>query len=146
MDPSEACAGTQYGDPVSSTQTRQIKLVFAGLPQISNPNGVMHLVGSATVVREDFPHFLDAVSTPEWPTELINDEKCENPSIIGEDYHGADCTGTVIASINDAMVPTGAPSGEGFYGFEPIVKPDQNSATIALNPQLKEMPSVVSSR
>ena len=134
-EPSEAYAGAQYGDPVSFTTTRQIKLVSAGSPQISDPNGVMHIVGSASVIREDYPQFLDAVSTPGLPTELINDEKCENPSIIGEDYHGADCTGTVIASINNAMVPTGAPSGEGFYGFEPIVTPDRNSATIALNLQ-----------
>ena len=69
------------------------------------------------------------------------------PSTIGEDYHGPECTGTVIASVSNAVVATGAPSGEGFYGFEPVVTPDHNVATIALDLKLKEMPaSPVASR
>ena len=59
--------------------------------------------------------------------------------LVGEDYHVADCTGTVIANVSNAVVPTGAPSGEGFYGFEPVTSPDRNKATISLDLKLEEI-------
>ena len=93
----------------------------------------------STVNREDFPQFLDAVAQGNWPNQLINDEKCDNPSTIGEDYHGPECTGTVIASVSNAMVPSGNPGAEDFSGFEPIVNPDRNKATIALDLKLTPM-------
>lgn len=139
MEPNEAYSGPQYGDPVAYTNTRQVTLVFSDPRHLVSQNGAMDFAGTSTVSREDFPELVDALTLDDWPSQLINDEKCKMPSTIGEDYHGPECKGTVIASISNAVVSTGAPSGEGFYGFAPIVSPDHNMATIALNLKLKEM-------
>lgn len=139
MEPDEAYAGPQYGDPVAYTNTRQVTLVFSDPRQLTSQNGAMQFSSTSTVSREDFPQLLDAITLDDWPSQLINDEKCQNPSTIGEDYHGPDCTGTVIASVSNAVVSTGALSGEGFYGFEPVVNADHNMATIALDLKLKEI-------
>ena len=139
MEPSEAYAGPQYGDPVTYTNTRQVTVVFSDPHGLASQSGVMHFLGTSTVSREDFPQFLDALSLADWPTHLINDEKCKTPSMIGEDYHGADCTGAVIANLSNAVVSTGAPSGEGYYGFEPVISPDRNKATISLDLKLEEI-------
>jgi hypothetical protein len=139
MEPSEAYAGPQYGDPVTYTNTRQVTVVFSDPHGLASQSGVMHFLGTSTVSREDFPQFLDALTLADWPTQLINDEKCKTPSMIGEDYHGADCTGAVIANVSNAVVSTGAPSGEGYYGFEPVISPDRNKATISLDLKLEEI-------
>jgi hypothetical protein len=136
MEPNEAYAGPQYGDPVASTTAREITLIFSDPRQVPSQNGALHFSGRSTVVREDFPDLLDAIALDDWPSQLINDEKCEDPSTIGEDYHGPECTGTVIAIVNNVEVPTGGSGGEGYYGFEPIVTPDRNMATIALDLKL----------
>jgi hypothetical protein len=99
------------------------------------------------VVREEFPQLLDAITVDAWPSQLINDQKCTSPSPIGEDYRGSECTGTVIARVNNAVVSTGASSGEGFYGFVPLVTPNRDKATIALDLTLKQVPgSPIASR
>ena len=139
VEPSEAYAGPQYGDPVTYTNTRQVTVVFSDPHGLASQSGVMHFLGTSTVSREDFPQFLDALTLADWPTQLINDEKCKTPSMIGEDYHGADCTGAVIAHVSNAVVSTGAPSGEGYYGFEPVISPDRNKATIWLDLKLEEI-------
>jgi hypothetical protein len=139
MEPNEAYAGPQYGDPATYTNTRQVTVVFSDPHGLASQSGVMHFLGTSTVSREDFPQFLDALTSVDWPTQLINDEKCKIPSTIGEDYHGADCTGTVIANVSNEVVSTGAPSGEGFYGFEPVISPERNKATISLDLKLEEM-------
>lgn len=139
MEPQKAYARPQYSDPVAYTITRQVTLVFSGPRQRASRNGAMHFVGTNTISREDFSQLLDAITMDDWPTLLVKDEKCRNPSAIGEDYHGPDCTGTVIASIGNAVVSTGAPSGEGFHGLEPVVGPDPNVATIVLDLKLKKI-------
>jgi hypothetical protein len=139
MEPNEAYAGPQYGEPVARTTTRQITLIFSDPRQVPSQTGAMHFSGRSTVSREDFPGLLDAIALDDWPSPLINDEKCENPSTIGEDYHGPECTGTVIASVSNAEVPRGNPGAEDFSGFEPIVSPDRNKATIALDLKLEEI-------
>jgi len=139
MEPTEAYDGPQYGDPVTYTNIRQVTVVFSDPRRLGSQSGVLHFSGTSTVSREEFPQFLDALTSADWPTQLINDEKCKTPSTIGEDYHGADCTGTVIANVSNAVIPTGAPSGEGFYGFEPVIRPDRNKATISLDLKLEEI-------
>ncbi len=137
-DPTEAYSGPQYGPPVAYTNARQVTLVFSDPRQLASQNGVMDFSGNGTVIREDFPQLLDAITLDDWPRQLINDQVCVNPQ-VGEDYHGPVCTGTVIASVRNAVVPIGAPSGEGFYGFVPVTSPNRNQATIALDLRLKEM-------
>jgi hypothetical protein len=139
MEPNEAYAGPQYGEPVARTTTRQISLIFSDPRQVPSQTGAMHFSGRSTVIREVFPDLLDAIALDDWANQLINDEKCESPSTIGEDYHGPECTGTVIASVSNAEVPTGVAGGEGFYGFEPVITPDRDKATIALDLNLTPM-------
>jgi polyisoprenoid-binding protein YceI len=139
MEPNEAYAGGQYGEPVARTTTRQITLIFSDPRQVPFQNGAMHFSGRSTVGREDFPDLLDAIALDDWPSQLINDEKCENPATIGEDYHGPKCTGTVIASVTNPTFPRGNPGAEDFSGFEPTVIPDRNKATIALDLKLTPM-------
>jgi hypothetical protein len=146
IEPNEAYAGPQYADPAASTVTRQITLTFSGRRRLDSQNGAMNFLGTSAVSREDFPQFLDAIALDDWPSQLINDHKCINPSTIGEDYHGPECTGTLIAGLNNAVVPTGAPGGEGFYSFETVVVPDRSKATIALDLTLKEASSTVVGR
>lgn len=147
MDANEAYAGPQYGDPVAHTDTRQITLVLSGPRRGASNDGTLRLSGASTVVREDFPQLLDAITIDAWPSQVINDAKCTGPSTIGEDYHGADCTGTVVAGLHNAVVATGASGGEGYYGFVPVVTPDRDKATIAFDLTLREVsPSSVASR
>jgi polyisoprenoid-binding protein YceI len=89
MEPNDAYAGPRYGEPVARTATRQITLVFSDPRQVKN--GAMQFSGRSTVSREDFPSLLDAIALDNWPGQLINDEKCENPSTVGEDYSGVKC-------------------------------------------------------
>jgi len=139
MEPNEAYSGPQYGEPVARTTTRQITLIFSDPHQVPTQNGAMRFSGSSTVSREDFPDLMDAIAVDDWPSQLINDEKCESPSTIGEDYHGPECTGTVIANVSNAMVPIGNPGAADFSGFEPVVSPDRNKAMISLDLKLAEI-------
>src|ERR1700751_3097099 len=139
MEPNEAYAGPQYGKPVARTTTHQITLIFSDPRQGTYQNGSFPFAGRSTISREDYPDLLDAIALDDWPSQLINDEKCQNPSTIGEDYHGPECTGTVIASVSNATVPRGKPGAEDFSGSEPIISPDPNKATIALDPKLTPM-------
>jgi hypothetical protein len=139
LDANEAYAGPKYGEPVAHTDTRQITLVFSDPRRGASGAGTMRVSGVSTVVRENFPPSLDAVTTGDWPSQTINDEKCTSPSTIGEDYDGAECTGTVIARVANPVLSTGAPGGEGFYGFVPSISPDRDKATIALQLTLTQV-------
>lgn len=143
-DPSEAYSGPQYGSPVVYSETRQVKLVFSDTPLRQAHNGSMELSGSISVNREDFPQFQGALTLDDWPTQLVNDEVCTAPSTIGEDFHGFNCTGSVVASVRNAEVPTGVSSGEGFYGSVPAVTPNKDWSSIILNLQLERIPSTSS--
>jgi hypothetical protein len=144
-DPNEAYAGPQYGNPVAYSDTHQITLVFSDPLQLAARDGTMLFSGTTSVIREDFPQVLDALTLDDWPASLVNDEQCEAPSTVGEDYSGVKCSGTEIAAVSNTEVPTGA--GEGYYGFQPAVTPDHNHATITLNLRLTQIsaaPSVAS--
>ena len=146
-NPSEAYSGAEYGEPVASTTTRQITLTFPDPRRLASQNQAMHLAGISSMHREDFPQFLEAMSQDQWPTQLVNDEHCSMPSNAGEDYAGAKCTGTVIASVENAEIPSGTPGAADYSGFKPAVDPDTNTGTIALNLRLTKGPgATVASR
>jgi hypothetical protein len=138
MEPNEAYHGPEHGEPVAYTDTREITLVFSNSERRAVPDESMQLSGTTSVSREDFPELVDAVVTGDWPTTLVDDEKCDVLSTVGEDYSGVKCTGTEIASVNNPVIPTGGTGGEGYYGFEPAVTPDRNYASIALDLQLSQ--------
>ncbi len=137
-EPNEAYAGPQYGNPVAHTDTGEITVVFSDPRQNAAHNGTMHLLGTSSITREDLPQLVDALTLDAWPTSLVNDDKCEAPSTVGEDYSGVKCTGTEIASVNNPVIPTGGSGGEGYYGFKPVVTPDHNYAIITLDVQLNQ--------
>jgi hypothetical protein len=124
-DANEGYSGLQYGDIVSQTARHQLRLVFPDYRNTSRRNA-MHIMGANTVFREDFPQLVDAVASNSWPRQLVNREKCTVPSTIGEDYHGAESRGTVIAEIQNPVVPGGTPGGEDFSGFVPAVTPNRD--------------------
>ena len=140
MEPSEAYAGPQYGEPMAHTDTREVTLVFHD-SRYQKSNGGMELSGITSVSRETFPQFVEAVRAGEWPTMLVDDEKCQQPSTIGEDYSGATCTGAVIATVTNRVLIAGTAGGEDYSGFQPAVTPDRKQATIALDLTLTEQPS-----
>ena len=135
-DPNEAYAGPQFGDPVAHTETHQIALAFADPRQLAAHDGTMLFSGTTSVIREDFPLLVDAVTLDDWPTVLVNDKKCEVPPTTVEDYSGVKCSGTEIAAVSNSELPTGV--GEGYYGFQLAMPPDHNHATITLNLKLTQ--------
>jgi hypothetical protein len=138
MEPNEAYHGPEYGGPVAYTDTREITLVFSNPGRGAVHYEIMQLSGAISVSREDFPQLVDALVIGDWPAILMDDEKCEASSTVGEDYSGVNCTGTEIASVNNPVIPTGGTGGEGYYGFEPAVTPDHNYASITLDVKLNQ--------
>jgi hypothetical protein len=141
-EPNEAYAGPEYGDPVAHTDTREIALAFDDPDEFFAHHGMMALSGTTSASREGFPQLLDALTLDDWPTVLVNDEKCEEPPTIGEDYSGGKCTGTEVAAVSNTEIP--AEVGEAYYGFQPAVTPDRNRATITLNLRLTQMGTTAS--
>jgi len=127
MDASEAYSGPVYGDPVLRTETREVTFLLK--------KEDLDLSGSARVNHEDFPELLNAIQDTNWPT-VVQNERCQMPSTIGEDYHGPTCTGTVIAATHDdnCQNPVSG-GGEGYTG--PVCTPPAgDQTTIALDLRL----------
>lgn len=143
MDPSEAFAGPVYGEPVEHTEIHPITVVFYLLRQSPAYNSTIQLSGTTSVARSNFPQFLDALNLINWPTQLVNDRKCNLPLTVGEDFSGAKCTGTLIASVSNVEVKIG--SGEAFSGFRPAIAPDLNHGTLTMDLRLTEVESAHSS-
>lgn len=131
----EGYYGAEYGEPVLHTDSREVTLV---LPKPGDPqNGKMQLTASTDISRERFPQLVDALAEGKWPSMVVEDEHCTMPTTVGEDYHGADCTGTPVEAASNS-VTTYAGGGEGYYGSERVAVPDGSHATIALNLQLTQ--------
>jgi polyisoprenoid-binding protein YceI len=127
MDANEAYAGPVYGDPVVRSETREVTFLLT--------KDALDLSGSARVNHEDFPELLSAIQDTNWPT-VVQNERCQMPSTIGEDYRGPTCTGTVIAAThNDNCQTLTSPGGEGYTG--PVCAPPAgDQTTIALDLKL----------
>jgi len=122
--PSEAYAGPVYGDPVIHTETREITFLFPSLraARLSGPltpaslqKKELELSGSARVNHEDFPELLSAIKETNWPS-VVQNENCHMPSTVGDDYSGAQCTGTMIATTRDDNCQMPASVGEDYSG------------------------------
>jgi hypothetical protein len=78
--------------------------------------GELNLSGSARVGYQEFPTLLKTIRATNWPP-VVENEQCQMPSTVGEDYHGATCTGTVIAMThNDTCQIVWAPGAEDYSG------------------------------
>ena len=130
-------AGPVYGDPVIHTETREVSFLFPNLSTAlsSDPLGLpnlqekseLDLSGSAYIGYEEFPALLSAVQVTHWPV-VVQNKQCQMPSMVGEDYHGPTCTGTLIAatSQDNCHMPT-VVGGEDYSG--PICTPPSGKQT-----------------
>lgn len=131
-DGNEAYSGPVYGEPFTSTSTQEVRFVVSAPGAMTAANAA-EIEATTSVNREAFPQLLASLTDDAWPATLVNDKVCEVPSNAGEDYAGAQCTGTLVAAVNNPMLATCATGGEGYSGFTPAIIPDTNHATIALN-------------
>jgi polyisoprenoid-binding protein YceI len=94
----EAYAGPVYGPPIVHRVTREASFVIAVPdPSSAEGQGSREIEASATAAmdREDFPQLLEAVLGTNWPP-VVQDEECQMPASIGEDYAGAKCVGNMV--------------------------------------------------
>jgi polyisoprenoid-binding protein YceI len=139
--PNESYNGAQVSDPAVNNDTREVTLVFAGPGLLAAKNGVAQLSNATTLSRENFPQLVSALSPGNWPSSLVENGICSMPNNLGEDYSGANCTGTSITTSTNSVAPTTAGlGGEGYYGTQPAVTPGRNQATIALDLRVIQQP------
>jgi len=139
--PTEDYAGPVYGDPVIHNETREITFLFpsASAAHVSGPltqatvqkRGVLEIVGSARVDRDEFPELSTAIRETNWPA-VAQAKDCHMPSTVGEDYSGAPCTGTVAAATIDNNCDAPASAGEDCGGPQ-CTPATGNQTTIVLD-------------
>ena len=138
LDANEGYYGAEYGEPVVHTDTREVTLVFPGASLSGAQNGAIELTAATHISRERFPQLLTTLAASNWPNLVVEDKNCAMPSTVGEDYSGAVCTGTPVATATNSVAPATAGGGEGYYGFESAVVPDRSQATIAFDLNLTQ--------
>lgn len=131
--PTEAYAGSVYGDPVIHNETYEITFLFPSVsaahlsepftPAMVHTKGVLEIVGSASVDGEDFP-------------ELLSARKETNFS-VGQDHSGPQCTpatGSQTAIVLDLEFLHKVPeaSVEAHSGAESIGMPPRPIAQVKL--------------
>jgi polyisoprenoid-binding protein YceI len=149
LTPNEAYAGPVYGDPVIHSETREITFLFPGLsaepsggllPTAQEQQSELEVSGAGLVVHEDFPELLTAIRGTNWPS-VVNNETCAMPSTVGgEDYSGAQCTGTVIATTSHDNCRMPVSVGEDYSGAV-CVPPSGDQTTIAVDLKLLQSSS-----
>ena len=94
--PNEAYAGP-YGPPLIHRASLEVTFVF-DLPAADGKqqkDGAILASGRTRMFSEDYPESVRAVVGTYWPL-VAQDENCHAPANVGEDYHGAECTGTLL--------------------------------------------------
>jgi polyisoprenoid-binding protein YceI len=144
-DATEAYAGPVYGDPVIQTVIKEVTFAFPKLnteitsvsvaPGIREKQSALELSASTRVAHEDFKGLSDAMIETNWPS-VVNNENCQVPS-AGEDFHGAICTGTVIAAISADNCHLPNTVGEDYSGLI-CAPPAGDQTTIVLNLKLTD--------
>ena len=117
----DACAGRVGGVPVIRNEAREIMFLFPSVsaahlsgpltPSMLQKKGVLEIVGSARVDREEFPELLTAMKETKWPP-VVQKKGCHIPFTVGEGYSGARCAGTLVAGTRDDNCHTPASVGE----------------------------------
>jgi polyisoprenoid-binding protein YceI len=95
---SEAYGGPVYGEPEVRSATREVTFVFqnaAAAEAKAGSSRKLKLAGFAGIKTEDFPGLFEAVTNANWPV-VLEDKSCQEPAIIGEEYHGTGCTSTPV--------------------------------------------------
>jgi hypothetical protein len=91
-NPGEDYRGPVYGESVVRTVTRNVTFV---LPQVDDAGQKAEITAEATLGIENFPELFAALGNAAWQP-VVQDEACKIPQ-AGEDYRGAECTGTLVA-------------------------------------------------
>jgi polyisoprenoid-binding protein YceI len=139
--PTEDYAGPLYGDPVIHNETREITFLFpsASAAHVSGPltpamlqkGGVLEIVASARVDRDEFPELLTAIKETNWPA-VVQNKDCHMPSTVGKDHNGAPCTGMVVAATRENNCDVPASAGEDYSGPQ-CTPATGNQTTIVLD-------------
>lgn len=116
--PNEGYAGPTYGPPILHRVTHEATFVF----DVPQKDGAIVASGSTSMFREDFPQLVKAVVNTYWPP-LVQDEKCQAPNTIGEDYQGTQCSGTFLEApgLPDAPHSANAEDLPGSTTFNTLV-------------------------
>jgi polyisoprenoid-binding protein YceI len=145
LTPGEAYAGPVYGDPVIHTETCEITFLFPSLSRgvlsgrltlaTLKAQSALEVSGSTRVGHENFPELLSAIADTNWPS-VVQNEHCVMPSTVGgDDYSGAQCTGTLIAATNHDNCRMPALVGDDYSG--PLCSPPAGAQmTIVLDLKL----------
>ncbi|HWY06232.1 MAG TPA: hypothetical protein VNY24_05190 [Candidatus Acidoferrales bacterium] len=115
-DPSESFSGPTYGPSITHSENREVTFEFHKVTASRN-SGSGEWTASATVLGEDSPGLLNAVSSTDWPV-FVADEHCAMPSNVGEDFSGPTCTGerVDVAARKDLHCEAPPTVGEDFAG------------------------------
>jgi polyisoprenoid-binding protein YceI len=92
----EGYSGPVYGPPMIHRMAHEATFVF-NLPAASanqQKDSNRQESGSTSLFRENFPQLIATVVKTYWPP-VVQDENCQYPG-ASEDYHGAQCKGTVL--------------------------------------------------
>ncbi len=128
VNPSEAYAGPEYGEPVVRISSQEV--TFRMMPAIGTGAGQndISISGIARIRGENFPELLPAVSRANWPV-VVQNKKFKMPFTVGEGYYGSRCTGTAITIENG---PAPVTCGEDYPGFG-AVTPEWSDVKITLD-------------
>jgi polyisoprenoid-binding protein YceI len=101
-NPYEDYSGPVYGPPMVHRVTHEATFVFdsparAGAigQKSGSKKGEILTSGTTKVITEDFPQLSKAVIGTYWPP-VVQDENCQMPLTVGENYRGPRCTGTFL--------------------------------------------------
>jgi hypothetical protein len=146
-DPTEGYSGPTYGPSVTVSQSEEATFEFRRSPR-TGASGGTEWTAASTIVGEDFPELLNAVSSTDWPV-FVADEHCTMPSNPGEaDFSGPACTGERIdvAARKDLSCDTPGMVGEDFSGevctqiAPTVIAPDQGQTFSAKRHHKNEQP------
>lgn len=126
LSPSEDYAGAVYGERVEHKVTRQVVFAF---PREMAAAPKAKVSATALIAYESFSELLPAIYAVNWP-QVIEDEQCEMPGNIGEDYAGPSCSGTMVVTHNGLSVSSGGT--EDYRGFDSTPRAG-NQVKIVLN-------------
>lgn len=134
---SEAYAGPVYAEPEVRTATREVTFLIDNASVAAakaESSRKLKLAASADIRTEDFPGLFEAVTNANWP-EVVEDKDCQVPPAIGEEYHGASCTGTpVVISSRPSASQT---LSEDYPGPDHATLRVRDNVRFALNLELK---------
>jgi polyisoprenoid-binding protein YceI len=138
----EAYDGPVYGEPIVHSMTREATFIFKIQSTDDSKNqgdSRTEISASTQISFENFPELLSAIRNTSWPV-VVEDENCQTPSTIGEDYSGISCTGTLVEAVIPAEPPPGI--GEDYHGLEASISPAGNQVSVLVHLELEPQGSL----